>query len=170
MARMKLSGALGRRRDLVAEATHLEKLINEGNRRAGFMREERSTLRRADDFDPKKVRQRRNAAVAMARRLNIAIQTLNVTTKVGVDGEEMVLAEALELRKELSGQVQQLENEAIRAAYVTERHMKDKVVEDPRGRGYAEVHDELDAARRRLAAVREACATATHELEVDFHA
>ena len=170
MAKMKLSAALGRRRDLVAEAAHLDKVINAGGRRTGFVRDERSTVRQADDFDPKKARERRNATVAMARRLNIAIQTLNVTTKVAVEGEEMVLAEALELRKEMSGRVQQLEHEAIQAAYVTERHIKDKVVQEPRERGYDEVHGELDAARKRLTAVREACAIATHELEVDFHA
>ena len=168
MAKLRLCHALSLRKEQLQRIKHLEAVVKPG-RNDGFLgRPTTSDRLPATGMDPAKVRSKIAATRTRCRRLNAAIQALNLGTTVCVGGERMTLAEALELRKETEEEVERLELETVEASHITRTHLEHKVVETSPRRSYPEARDTLGAARLRLRALRRLCAEATFALFVDF--
>jgi len=148
----------------------LGRLISpEEGRRAAFLSERESAERRpADGFDLHDTETRLKRLKVKRLKLNEAIQVANFQSQIDFDGELVSLARALELRKALLQDLEQLAERAQEAAYVRIIHKEERDIEKLPPRPFPETYAEYEKALGRLRSLVTALHRANHEVTVAF--
>lgn len=131
----------------------IENVLDEdGSRRGDFLRrgddEEKVP---SNDFDKEKLQQTLKSIQTKRVKLNQAIQTANFENQVKYDGEEISLAEALEVRKNLLTDIEALSQRVQNSAYKRVIHKEERdIVREPThsfSKSYEEYRDALKKLR-----------------------
>jgi len=111
--------AIELRAEYEARITTLKSLLPEAreNRdRFSFRRDDETKYRPVANFSVDEVREELRNMENKKRKLNNAIQYANFENHITVSGQEMNLAEALELRKSVNGQIGELSTQLVSSA------------------------------------------------------
>lgn len=148
----------------------LGRLINpEEGRRGAFLTERDGAERRpAAGFDLQDTEARLKRIKLRRLKLNEAIQVANFQNEIVFDGEPVSLARALELRKALLQDLEQLAERAQEAAYVRIIHKEERDIEKVPPRAFADAHTDFEAALERLRSLVTDLHRANHEVTVVF--
>jgi hypothetical protein len=149
----------------------LGRLINpeEGGRRGAFLTERDSAERRpAAGFDLQDTEARLKRLKVRRLKLNEAIQVANFQSEIVFDGERVSLARALELRKALLQDLEQLTERAQEAAYVRIIHKEERDIEKVPPRAFGDAYAEFEQALERLRSLVTALHLANHAVTVTF--
>lgn len=135
------------------------------------------TLFRGDDgvkrrpvraFDTTECREELGTLSMKRRKLNNAIQRANFDTRVNAGGQEMSLAEALELRKSVNERIGELTAQLVEAAYERIVHKESRDIVESPDRDYLEVRQALEDKRRLFRELNRGLRAAAYETRVDF--
>ncbi len=141
----------------------------EEGRRGGFLADRDSTeLRPVPGFDLADAEARLKGLKTKRLKLNEAIQVANFRAEIPFDGEPVSLARALELRKALIQDLDQLAERAQEAAYVRIIHKEERDIEKVPPRLFADAYADYEEALERLRALVVALHRANHEVTVTF--
>lgn len=138
------------------------------SRQSYFDRADATAHRPADDADPRSLREEIRSLEHKRHRLNAAIQAANFTNTVSLDGEDVTLMEALELRKRANERVGEAGNQLVRSSYVRVTHKEDRDIEEAPEISFAEARRELNEARARFRRLNRALRDASFRVKVDF--
>lgn len=131
--RLLIYEALELRSEYDAQIETLRKCLPESRNssRAAFLeRGDTGTYRPAPGVDPAELRREIRALEHKRHKLNAAIQAANFTNTVAVGGEDVTLAEALELRKAANTRIGELGSQLVRSAAVRVLHKEDRDIEE----------------------------------------
>ena len=148
----------------------LARLISpEDGRRGSFLTDRDSAERRpATGFDLQDTETRLKRLKVKRIKLNEAIQVANFQSQIVFDGAPVSLARALELRKALLQDLEQLAERAQEAAYVRIIHKEERDIEKVPLRPFAEAYADYEEALERLRSLVTALHRANHEVTVAF--
>jgi hypothetical protein len=148
----------------------LARLISpEDGRRGSFLTDRDSAERRpATGFDLQDTETRLKRLKVKRLKLNEAIQVANFQSQISFDGESVSLARALELRKALLQDLEQLAERAQEAAYVRIIHKEERDIEKVPPRAFAEAYADYEEALERLRSLVTALHRSNHEVTVAF--
>jgi hypothetical protein len=141
--------ALELRAEYQARIASLKALLPERQQsERGFLRREDNERREpADGFDPGNTRERIRKLEYKGRKLNAAVQKVNLANEIDVGGDTMSLAEALELRKGVSQELAELQKMLEKAAYRKVIYKEERnIVEEP-AESFPEVSRRLEERR-----------------------
>jgi uncharacterized protein YdcH (DUF465 family) len=163
--------ALELRDDYDRRVRLLEKLLaapeRDSQRGFGFVREVEE-LRPAQGFEPERAEAELKKIKTRRLKLNQEIQAANFGAKISFDGEQISLSQALEVRKTMRAELEQVAGRVVDAAYARVLHKEERdIVKEPVrlfARTFAE-HDELLRSLRRLVT---AIQGANHAVTVSF--
>jgi len=123
----------------------------------------------AEGFDPKEVAEQVKALELKRRKINTAIQRANFLERIYVAGENVSLAEALEIRKSLNERLGELHSLVVESAYARVIYKEDRdIVESPEV-SFPECMEELDHARLRFRQLNRGLRQASFRATVDFY-
>ena len=169
--RLLIYEALELRSEYDAQIETLRKCLPESRNssRASFLeRGDAGSYRPADAVDPAELRREIRALEHKRHKLNAAIQAANFTNTVRVGGEEVTLAEALELRKAANTRVGELGSQLVRSAAVRVVHKEDRDIEEAPDVSFADARRELQEAREEFRRLNRALREASYRVPVDF--
>jgi hypothetical protein len=148
----------------------LARLINpEDGRRGAFLADRESAERRpAAGFDLQAIEAQLKRLKVRRLKLNEAIQVANFQSEIVFDGERVSLARALELRKALLQDLEQLTERAQEAAYVRIIHKEERDIEKVPPRAFGDAYVEFEQALERLRSLVTALHLANHAVTVTF--
>jgi hypothetical protein len=87
---------------------------------------------------------------------------------VAVGGEDVTLAEALELRKAANTRIGELGSQLVRSAAVRILHKEDRDIEEEPDVSFVDARRELQAAREEFRGLNRALLEASYRVSVDF--
>ena len=163
--------ALELRSEYDAQIETLRKCLPESRNssRASFLeRGDGGTYRPADGVDPSELRREIRALEHKRHKLNAAIQAANFTNTVHLGGEEVTLAEALELRKAANTRVGELSSQLVRSAAVRIVHKEDRDIEEAPDVTFGDARRQLQEAREEFRRLNRALREASYRVAVDF--
>jgi hypothetical protein len=163
--------ALELRSEYDAQIETLRKCLPESRnsqRGAIFERANEGTYRPAPGVDPAELRKEIRTLEHKRHKLNAAIQAANFTNTVQIGGEDLTLAEALELRKAANTRVGELSSQLGRSAVVRVLHKEDRDIEEAPDVTFADTRRELEQARGEFRRLNRALREASHRVSVDF--
>ncbi|MFP4705604.1 MAG: hypothetical protein ACLFMV_12415 [Spirochaetaceae bacterium] len=169
--RLLIYEALELRSEYDAQIETLRKCLPESRNssRASLLeRADGGAYRPADGVDPTKLRREIRALEHKRHKLNAAIQAANFTNTVHVGGEEVTLAEALELRKATNTRIGELGSQLVRSAVVRVVHKEDRDIEEAPDVSFGDARRELQEAREEFRRLNRALREASHRVPVDF--
>ncbi len=141
----------------------------EEGRRGAFLADRESTeLRAAAGFVLQDAEARLKALKVKRLKLNEAIQVANFRAEITFDGESVSLARALELRKALLQDLEQLAERAQEAAYVRILHKEERDIEKVPPRPFAEAYADYEETQDRFRSLVTALHHANHAVTVAF--
>jgi hypothetical protein len=141
----------------------------EEGRRGSFLADRDSMeLRAAAGFVPQDAEARLRALKVKRLKLNEAIQVANFRAEITFDGESLSLARALELRKSLLQDLEQLADRAQEAAYIRILHKEERDIETVPLHPFPEAYADFEEAQDRFRTLVTALHHANHEVTVTF--
>lgn len=141
----------------------------EEGRRGAFLTDRDNTeLRAAPGFVLADTEARLKGLKAKRLKLNEAIQVANFRAEIPFDGEPVSLARALELRKALLQDLEQLAERAQEAAYVRILHKEERDIEKVPPRSFADAYADYEETQDRFRTLVTALHRANHEVTVTF--
>ncbi len=141
----------------------------EEGRRGGFLSERDSTeLRAAPGFVLADAEARLKGLKVKRLKLNEAIQVANFRAEIPFDAESVSLARALELRKALLQDLEQLAERAQEAAYVRILHKEERDIEKVPPRAFADAYADYEETLERFRSLVSALHRANHQVTVAF--
>ncbi len=120
----------------------------ENRTRFGFRHDDEVRHRPVADFSVDGARDEMAALEVKRRKLNTAIQRVNFDTTVIVDGQELNLAEALELRKAVNERLGELTTRLATSAYERVIYKEGRDIVEAPDVGFDRVRADLEAQRR----------------------
>jgi hypothetical protein len=154
---LHLYEALELRAEYNARLMTIKDCISGGETRHGrvaLWRDDKNKSRPSPDFDAIREREALRGLEFKQRKLNSAIQKANYETQIEFDGQKINLLEALELRKGMKAQTDELKTQAVDAAYQTVIYKEGRDIVEASPISYSDARRQLDSAR---AAFRELC-------------
>ncbi|TVR65963.1 MAG: hypothetical protein EA427_17160 [Spirochaetaceae bacterium] len=118
--------------------------------------------------DPATLREEVKALEHKRRKLNAAIQSANFSTTLTVDGEEITLAETLELRKSVKQSIADLHRQVTASAFIRVIHKEDRDIEDEPAYDFTTSRRELERARITFRTLNRMLREASHRIAVEF--
>jgi DNA repair exonuclease SbcCD ATPase subunit len=140
----------------------------EGGRGAFLAVRDSAERRPAAGFDPDHTEVRLKRLRVKRLKLNEAIQVANFQSQIAFDGESVSLARALELRKALLQDLEELAERVQEAAYVRIIHKEERDIEKLPPRPFEQAYKEFQEALERLRTLVTALHRANHEVPVAF--
>ncbi len=114
----------------------------------------------AGEFDPKTIEEKLKKLQTKRVKLNQAIQVSNFESQIAYQGEEVSLAEALELRKNLFADLTALKQRVTESAYKRIVHKEERdIVHEPRhsfSKSYEDYQDKLHTLRQLITGIHRA--------------
>ncbi|WP_372370924.1 hypothetical protein [Candidatus Uabimicrobium sp. HlEnr_7] len=120
------------------------------------------------DFNAKTMRESFKKLEFKASKINIAIQQANFLNKIKLDNESITISEALEIRKKLNGQIQELHSQLVKSAYQRVIYKDDRDIVEPNEVSFTECSEGLEKARLRFRDLNRKIRRASFEIEIDF--
>lgn len=148
----------------------LETLITEDHnkRERLFSRSEEEEREPASDFDPKQIEEQLKKLQTKRVKLNQAIQVSNFESQIPYQGEQISLAEALEVRKNLLADMQALSQRVQTSAYKRVIHKEERdIVHEPR-HAFRQTYEEFQEKLRILRQLITQIHRANHQNVVKF--
>lgn len=148
----------------------LEKVLEgeEAQRERMFGRTEHEEKTPAAGFDPHEIEARLKKLQTKRVKLNQAIQVSNFEAQIEYEGEQVSLAEALELRKNLLADLTALKQRVQDSAYKRVIHKEERdIVHEPR-HGFAQSYEEYLTKLRTLRLLITQIHRANHRNTVKF--
>lgn len=148
----------------------LESLLYEDRDRAdSFLRSKEDEVKEpANDFHPKELEEQLKKIQTKRVKLNQAIQEANFTYRIKFEGDEITIAEALEVRKNLLVELNSMTDKVKNSAYKKIIHKEERdIIREPK-HSFVEAYDEF---RKKLIKLREMVNVihlANHEKVVKF--
>ena len=127
-----------------------------------------ATHRPADGVDPSELRREIRSLEHKRHKLNAAIQAANFANTLEVGGDEVTIAEALELRKAANTRVGELGSQLVRSAFVRVLHKEDRDIEEAPDVAFADARRDLQEAREEFRRLNRALRAAGYRISVDF--
>lgn len=118
--------------------------------------------------DPAGLREEVKTLEYKRRKLNTAIQSANFSTTLIVEGEEITLAETLELRKSVRQNVADLHRQVTASAFKRVIHKEDRDIEEEPDFDFTMSRRELEQARLMFRKLNRALREAGHSTVVEF--
>jgi hypothetical protein len=140
----------------------------DGRRNSLFAQRDAVDLRPAAGFGTQEHEARLKRLKVKRLKLNEAVQLANFRSEMPFDGESVSLARALELRKALLQELEQLAERAQESAYVRIVHKEERDIEKTPPRPFAQAYDEYEKALGRFRALVTGLHRANHEVTVAF--
>lgn len=137
----------------------IEKVLGEGHdEREGFLRRgDDEEKQPASDFNKEALEDTLKSIQTKRVKLNQAVQTANFENKVDFEGEEITLAEALEVRKNLIADIEALSKRVVNSAYKRVIHKEERdIVREPVhsfNKSYEEYRNTLKKRRRLVTSI-----------------
>lgn len=129
----------------------LEGLLGESSKKRGFFNDDNEDKDPADDFDQKEIEDRLKKLQTKRVKLNQEIQKTNFGTQIEYEGKKTSIAEALEVRKNLLGDIKAVAARAEKSSYRRVIHKEGRdIVQEPRHKfteTYREYQDSLQHLR-----------------------
>ncbi len=140
----------------------------ENRDRLSFRGDDEVRYRPVTAFSVDNVREELNNLANKKRKLNNAIQRANFDNKMTINGQEMNLAEALELRKAVNEQIGELNTQLVASAYerVIYKEGRD-IVEGPEIE-YSKAMKALEEKRLLFRELNRKLRAAAYEIAIDF--
>ncbi len=140
----------------------------ENRGRFAFRSDDETRYRPVATFRVDDVREELNTLEFKKRKLNNAVQRANFDHTITIDGREMNLAEALELRKAVNGQLAELTSQLKNAAYERVIYKEDRdIVEGPE-LDYVAAAKALENKRVLFRRFNRALRAAAHDVVIHF--
>jgi hypothetical protein len=133
-----------------------------------FHRDDEMRTRPVRGFDLGQCREEMSILNAKRRKLNSAIQRANFDNRVMVAGQEVAIAEALELRKALNERIGELSSHLAASAYERVVHKENRDIVEGPDQEYLEVKHELDEARQQFRELNRKLRAAAYTVAVDY--
>jgi len=131
----------------------LLKKLTQGDQDRGdrfFNNREEEERKPAQDFDQKKQEDKLKKLKIKRVKLNQAIQEANFKYQIDKDGEEISIAEALEIRKNLLTDIEIISQRVIASAYKHVIHKEERdIVHEPK-HSFKQVYDEYQENIRKI--------------------
>ena len=121
-----------------------------------------------EDFDIKKIRENIKTIEYKQRKLNNAIQLANFENTIQVDGEEISLADALNLRKNTNEKIKLLSNQLSDCAYKKIIYKENRNIEETSDLEYEEIKKELEEKRKLFRELNRKLRKDSFEITIDF--
>lgn len=134
----------------------------------GMYGNNKSDYEPVDEFGVKKFEDKIKTLEKKQRLLNNAIQACNFNNYIKVNGEEMSIAEALNLRKATNEKIGELASKLIKSAYKRIEHKEDRDIEKKPSNSFTEVYEELSDKRKLFRELNRKIRKVGYELTVDF--
>ena len=147
----------------------LEGLLgSESSKRRGLFNDDNEDKDPAADFDQKETEERLKKLQTKRVKLNQEIQKTNFGTQIEYEGSEISIAEALEIRKNLLGDIKGISARVEKSSYRRVIHKEGRdIVQEPRHKfteTYGEYQDSLRHFRRLVTQIH----TANHSATVSY--
>jgi hypothetical protein len=168
---LRLFEALELRAEYDARITTLKDCLAKGTGRTGraaLFADETGKRRPSPDFDMPAARAALRKLEYKRRKLNSAVQQANFAARVEVDGDQLNLLEALELRKALNGRIAELRDDLVKATYETVIYKEGRDIVEPNNPAYPECEAQLDEARRAFRRLNRQLRRVSFDTPVDF--
>lgn len=169
--RLYLFEALALRDEYDQRIALLEKLLDPDSKHRGgllYGRADSEELQPAAGFAPEQIEQERKKLKTRRVKLNQEIQISNFRTTIAFDGAEISLAEALEVRKALLAERDELARRVLDAAYKRVLHKEERdVIKEPM-RSFVHTYDEYHTVLRKLRQLLTAIQQLNHQASVAF--
>jgi hypothetical protein len=147
---LHLYEALELREEYNARMTTIKDCISGGESRRGRVSlwgDDKNKSRPSPDFDAIREKEALRGLEFKQRKLNSAIQKANYETQIEFDGQKINLLEALELRKAMKTQTDELKSAAVGAAHYTVIYKEGRDIVEANPVSYADARRELESAR-----------------------
>lgn len=147
----------------------LESTLYDRDGRDSFMsRREEDVKEPADDFNAHELEEELKKIQTKRVKLNQAIQAANFTNTIQFDGDEITLAEALELRKNLLAELEAMKERVRNSAYKKIIHKEERdIVREPK-HSFTKVYAEYEEKLLKLRNLVNLLHKANHNNVVDF--
>ena len=139
-----------------------------GRSRFDFGRGDEARYQPSEGFDLAQIREQIRTLEYKRRKLNSAIQAVNFQHRLEVDGEEIHLGEALEIRKGLNSRIGELHSQVVDAAYQRVIYKEDRDIVEDNNLSYTDTAQALAEARQAFRRLNCQLRAASFEVEVDF--
>jgi hypothetical protein len=147
----------------------LEELLGgEILKKRGIFRDEDEDKDSAADFDQKEIEDRLKKLQTKRVKLNQAIQMTNFGTQIEYEGKGISVAEALEVRKNLLGDIKAVASRVEKSSYRRVIHKEERdIVQEPRHK-FTETYREYQESLRRLRSLVNQVHAANHSAAVVY--
>lgn len=143
-------------------------LATESSKRRGLFHDDNEDKDPAADFDQKEIEDRLRKLQTKRVKLNQEIQKTNFGTQIEYEGNGISLAEALEVRKNLLGDIKALAARVEKSSYRRVIHKEGRdIVQEPRHR-FPETYREYQESLRRLRGLVTQVHAANHSATVIY--
>lgn len=169
--RLYLFEALALREAYDQRIALLEKLLDPKADRRGGLRfgfSDSEELQAVPEFQPETAEAELKKLKTRRVKLNQEIQVANFRATLPFDGEEISLAQALELRKSLLAERTELAQRVVDSAYNRIIHKEERDVIKAPTRPFRRTHDEFHTVLERVRALVTAIQRANHTVTVAF--
>jgi hypothetical protein len=146
----------------------LEGLLGESSKKRGLFNDDNEDKDPADDFDQKEIEDRLKKLQTKRVKLNQEIQKTNFEDQIEYEGKKISIAEALEVRKNLLGDIKALAARVEKSSYRRVIHKEGRdIVQEPRHR-FSETYREYQDSLRRLRSLVSQVHAANHSETVNY--
>lgn len=147
----------------------LENILYDSDKAGSFLRSSEEEVKEpAKDFHQQEIEDKLKKIQTKRVKLNQAIQESNFTNRIKLDGDEISVAEALEIRKNLLSEIDSLKERIKNSAYKKIIHKEERdIVREPK-HSFAEVYNEYTVKLFKYRELVNMIHIANHENEVKF--
>lgn len=146
----------------------LDNVLNEDNHNKSFLRNEEDIKEPAKDFDPNEIDDQLKKLQTKRVKLNQEIQKTNFNTHISFDGEEISLAEALDVRKNLIADLNFMSGKVKNSAYKKIIHKEERdIVQEPKI-SFLELYKKFNENLVRLKTLAKLIHIANHQTKIAF--
>ncbi len=136
--------------------------------RFSLRNDEDTRLRPVDAFSVDHTREQLDVLELKRRKLNNAMQRANFDNSVSIDGRDINLVEALELRKAVNQQLSELATQLGKAAYERVIYKEDRDIVEAPEVDYDRTRQTLEDKRRVFRLLNRALRAAAYQISVGF--
>lgn len=146
----------------------LEGLLGESLKKRGLFNDGDEDKNPAADFDQKEIEEKLKKLQTKRVKLNQEIQRTNFETQIKHEGNGISIAEALEVRKNLLGDIKAVSGRAEKSSYVRVIHKEGRdIVQEPRHK-FTDAYKEYQDSIRRLRNLVNQVHAANHSATVNY--
>lgn len=156
------------RAEYQARIASLKEILPE-NRRNPFRSPDHERWEPVTDFVPANIREEIKKLEFKERKLNTALQQVNFVKTLILEGEEMTIAEALELRKSANKEIGDLQKMTLQAAYRRIIYKEERNITEQPDISYTVVSHQLEELRLRFRQLNRALRKVSFEIIIPFH-